>query len=73
MPIELPIIELDELVELFQYTNRRALVRAIRLKRFPIKTFDVGGRLVAHAGAVDQYFDHMKAESLKELNASWDK
>lgn len=67
--VALPILEFDELVEVFQYKNARALRRAIRLKLFPIKTFLLAGRTVAHISAVDQFFDKMKDEALA---ADWD-
>ena len=44
----LPILELEELVEIFDYTNRRAAVRAIKEGSFPVPVFKLAGRLVAH-------------------------
>lgn len=66
MPHEiLPILELDELVELFEYKNRRAALHAIRVGRFPVKVFMLAGRRVAHVDSVAQYFKDLKAEADK--------
>ena len=52
-----PILEFDELVEIFGYTNERAARRAIRLDKFPIPTFELAGRTVAHIDVVKRFFD----------------
>ena len=51
-----PILEFDELVEIFGYTNERAPRRAIRIDAFPVPTFDLAGRTEAHIDVVDAFF-----------------
>lgn len=66
----LPIFELDDLVEIFEYKNLRALQHAMRQGNFPIPTFrvpPVTGRKVAHQAVVERYFEDMKEEGLAEL------
>jgi hypothetical protein len=63
----LPILEFDELVELFGYRNERAARRALRLGKFPVKTFLLAGRTVAHVDVVNGYFDLEKQEGLDDL------
>ena len=72
--VDLPIIELDQMTEIFGYKNIRATQHAIRRGTFPIKTFKLVGRTVAHAGLVDTFFERMKAEGVEALEASapWD-
>ena len=72
--IDLPIIELDQMTEIFGYKNIRATRHAIRRGTFPIKTFKLVGRTVAHAGLVDAFFERMKAEGVAELGEkpAWD-
>ena len=63
----LPILELEELVEIFGYKNVRAARRALRLGKFPVKTFELAGRTVAHVDVVEQYVEHMRTESISHL------
>lgn len=56
----LPILEFDELVALFEYTNERAARRAIRLDRFPVPTFELAGRTVAHVDVVEAFFESQR-------------
>jgi hypothetical protein len=67
----LPILELDELVETFEYKNLRAARRAIRLGKFPVPTFDLAGRTVAHVDAVAKFFEQKKREAEAQM-AEWD-
>ena len=67
----LPILELDELVETFEYKNLRAARRAIRLGKFPVPTFDLAGRTVAHVDAVSKFFEQKKREAEAQMEA-WD-
>ncbi len=67
----LPILELDELVETFEYKNLRAAKRAIRLGKFPIPTFDLAGRTVAHVDAVAKFFEQKKKEAIEQME-NWD-
>lgn len=62
-----PILEFDELVEIFGYTNERAARRALRLGKFPVKTFELAGRTVAHVDVVNGYFEAQKEEGLADL------
>jgi hypothetical protein len=64
----LPILELDELVEIFEYTNVRAARRAIRLKKFPVPVFELAGRTVAHEDAVALFMNRMRDESLDAMS-----
>ena len=61
-----PILEFDELVEIFGYTNERAARRALRLGKFPVKTFELAGRTVAHVDVVNGYFEAQKEEGLAD-------
>ena len=63
----LPILELDELVEIFEYTNVRAAKRALRLGSFPVPTFTLAGRVVAHKDVVERLMERMRIEALEEL------
>jgi hypothetical protein len=63
----LPILELDELIEIFEYTNERAARRAMRLGIFPVPTFQLAGRTVAHADAVALYMQEMRKVSMHWL------
>lgn len=63
----LPIYELEELVEIFEYTNVRAARRAIRLKTFPVPTFELAGRTVAHIDAVDLLMQRMRDEAMAAI------
>lgn len=67
----LPILELDELVETFEYVNIRAAKRAIRLGKFPVPTFDLAGRTVAHVDSVAKFFEQKKREAEAQM-AEWD-
>ena len=62
-----PILEFDELVEVFGYVNERAARRALRLNRFPVKTFELAGRTVAHVDVVTAYFETQKQDGLADL------
>ena len=66
----LPILELDELVEIFEYTNMRAARRAIRLGKFPVPTFELAGRTVAHADAVDLLMKRKRNEAMSSLKVN---
>ena len=59
----LPIYDLDELAEIFDYPNRRAINRALRTGKLPLKMFELRGRRVCHAAVVEQLFENM---NLKE-------
>ena len=63
----LPILEFDELIELFGYANERAARRAMRLKKFPVPTFKLAGRTVAHVDVVKRYFDEKYDEGVTDL------
>jgi hypothetical protein len=67
----LPILELDELVETFEYKNVRAAKRAIRLGKFPVPTFDLAGRTVAHVDAVTKFFEQKRKEAIEQME-NWD-
>ena len=62
------VLDLEELAALFGYVNRRAVVRAIRLEKFPIPTYEIiPGRVVADAHVVNEYFERKRQEGLAEL------
>ena len=63
----LPILTLEELVEIFEYTNMRAARRAIRLGTFPVPLFELAGRTVAHADAVNLLMDTKRKEAMQFL------
>jgi len=63
----LPIYELDDLQEIFDYPNRRALNRALRSGALPIKIFKLRGVRVCHTAAVENYFDDLKAEGMATI------
>lgn len=66
----LPIYELEELVEIFEYTNVRAARRAIRLGKFPVPTFELAGRTVAHIDAVDLLMQRKRDEAMSSLKVN---
>jgi len=66
----LPILEFDELVEIFEYTNARAARRAMKLGKFPIPTFELAGRTVAHMDAVELFMKRMRDEAMAEMGAT---
>ena len=63
----LPILEFDELVALFEYVNPRAARKAITKGTFPVPTFVLAGRTVAHVDVVDAFFESKKREGFKWL------
>jgi hypothetical protein len=63
----LPILEFDELIELFEYTNHRAARRAIKAGTFPVPVFEMAGRTVAHVDAVELYFSEQRDASMAWL------
>ncbi len=63
----LPIYELAELVEIFEYTNIRAARRAIRLEIFPVPVFELAGRTVAHIDSVDLLMKRKRQEAMRYL------
>jgi hypothetical protein len=67
----LPIYDLDEIQEIFDYPNRRSLNRALRTGKLPIKMFWLRGRRVCHVAVIEKYFEKMKAEGLAALD-DWD-
>lgn len=68
----LPIMEFDELVELFEYKNERAARRALRLGTFPVPVFELAGRTVAHVDVVRKFFDEKYAEGMEALKARYE-
>lgn len=60
----LPILEFNELIEIFEYTNERAARRAMRLDKFPVPTFEFAGRTVAHVDVIDLYFKAQRGEAI---------
>lgn len=64
-----PVMELDELQEIFGYKNRRALQHALRTGKFPVATFEMADRTVAHVEVVAKYFEQKKQEGLASLQA----
>lgn len=61
-------LDLDELTALFGYTNRRALVRAIKNDKFPVPTYEISpNNLVADAQVVAEYFERKKLEGMEAL------
>lgn len=63
----LPILEFDELIELFEYTNQRAARRAINNGTFPVPVFTLANRTVAHVDAVTLYFNEQRSASMTWL------
>ena len=69
----LPIYDLDDLQEIFDYPNRRSINRALRTGALPIKMFLLRNRRVCHVAVVEKYFENMKKEGLEALEeADWD-
>lgn len=66
----LPIYELAELVEIFEYANIRAARRAIRLEKFPVPVFELAGRTVAHIDAVDLLMKRKRQEAMNALKVN---
>lgn len=70
----LPIYDLDELQEIFDYPNRRSINRALRTGALPIKMFWLNGKRVCHVAVVEKYFENMKEEGLAALEDNdWDR
>lgn len=69
MPEErmLPILEFDELIEIFEYTSQRAARRAIKAGTFPVPVFEMAHRTVAHVDAVELYFTEQRNASMSWL------
>lgn len=63
----LPILEMDELIELFDYGNIQRARRAIRNGTFPVPLFKLAGRNVAHVDAVTLYFNEQRDASMAWL------
>lgn len=61
----LPILEFEELVEIFEYKNERAARRALRLGTFPVPTFELAGRTVAHVDSIDLFFKKKAEEGIE--------
>lgn len=68
-----PILEFDELVEIFGYVNERAARRAVRLGTFPIPTFELAGRTVAHIDVLKKFFDEKYDEGVSDLQNRYGK
>jgi len=66
-PNMLPILEFDELVEIFGYTSLREAQKDIRAGKFPVPLFKMARRTVAHVDAVKVYFDERRDESMTWL------
>lgn len=64
----IPVIEIDEMVDIFGYTNRRALIRAIRENRFEVPLFMLGNRKVAHVESIESYINKMKRAEIRKLD-----
>lgn len=68
MPHEiLPILEFEELIEIFEYPSKRSAKRAITLGTFPVPVFTMAYRTVAHVDAVELYFSEQRKESMEWL------
>lgn len=63
----LPILEFDELIELFGYASPREAKKAIRAGKFPVPLFKLATRTVAHVDAVKAFFDKRREESMDWL------
>lgn len=64
---DLPYMELDEVVALLGYTNRRAAVRAIKNDKFEIPTYELAGRIVANVAVVKKFFEEKTDEGTLKL------
>ena len=62
------VFELDELVEMFGYRNRRAAQRKIRLGTFEVPTFTLAGRRVATGRQVANFFERQEKREARECN-----
>ena len=70
----LPIYEVADLQEIFDYPNRRSICRALRTGALPIKMFRLRGRRVCHVDVVEQYMENMKTEGIAALTKeAWDR
>jgi hypothetical protein len=63
----LPILEFDELIEIFEYPSKRSAKRAIANGTFPVPVFTMAYRTVAHVDAVELYFSEQRKESMEWL------
>ena len=69
----LPILEFEELVEIFEYTNERAARRALRLGKFPVPVFELAGRTVAHVDSIDLFFKKKAEEGVEWMEKRYSK
>jgi hypothetical protein len=53
---EIPYFTLDEIYELFGYTNIRSCYNAIAANRFPVHTYKIGRTIVADRAIVREFF-----------------
>lgn len=67
-----PYLWAEELRVLFHYQSMDGLYRAIREKRFPVKTFKMANRIVADREAVKEYFRRQRAEALESVRGPSD-
>lgn len=70
MVIEVPYLEVDELMLIFGYENRTAFHAALRSKALPIPTFTIGRRIVADKEVVRRFFAWRRREGVMELDTA---
>ncbi len=67
---EMPYFALEEVYQLFGYTNLSSCHNAIRGRRFPIQTYKIGRTIVVDREVVRAYFRKRRDEGLAQLEAT---
>jgi hypothetical protein len=62
-------VDADQLMQLFQYTNRRGFYNAVRNGKFPVATYKIGGKIYADVEVVREYFRRKRAEGMAALDS----
>ena len=62
-----PYYTIEELADLFGYTNKGSLENAIYLERFSVPTYKMGKKRVADKLVVEAYFEAKRAEGLAQI------
>jgi len=70
---EIPYFTLDEIYELFGYTNRRSCYNAIRAGVFPVRTFKIGRTIVADREVVREFFRSEREKGAIHLQETEDR
>ena len=65
---EIPWIEIDEVWSLLGYKNRRAAIRAIRVGKFPCRTYKLAKKRVVDIEVLRTFFRLRRQEGLEDFS-----